>query len=135
MLILIWRYSRALIHYELEHLLYNCTHETIDNMADFTKIQSSFDLSYGLSLVIYSKLANNPFKKRNQNCQLIVLGIKTFTKENDILMFFFQLSMMEKGSFTWVIKSNRVIALWLEFFPVSEETDFPHIYSFLARIN
>ena len=52
MLILIWRYSRALIHYELEYLLYNCTHETIDNMADFTKIQSSSDLSYGLSLVI-----------------------------------------------------------------------------------
>ena len=51
MLILIWRYSRALIHYELEYLLYNCTHETIDNMADFTKIQSSSDLSYGLSLV------------------------------------------------------------------------------------
>ena len=50
MLILIWRYSRALIHYELEYLLYNCTHETIDNMADITKIQSLSDLSYGLSL-------------------------------------------------------------------------------------
>ena len=51
MLILIWRYSRALIHYELEYLLYNCTHETIDNIADITKIQSSSDLSNGLSLV------------------------------------------------------------------------------------
>ena len=51
MLILIWRYSRALIHYELEYLLYNCTYETIDNMADFTKIQSSSYLSYVLSLV------------------------------------------------------------------------------------
>ena len=52
-LILIWRYSRALIHYELEYLLYNCTHETIDNMADFTKIQSSSYLSYFLSLLLY----------------------------------------------------------------------------------
>ena len=56
MLILIWRYSRALIHYELEYLLYNCTYETIDNMADFTKIQSSSDLSYGLSLATVNKL-------------------------------------------------------------------------------
>ena len=77
MLISIWRYSRALIHYELEYLLYNCTHETIDNMADFTKIQSSSDLSYGLSLACTPKILRQDEKTIKK---ILLITIKTNKK-------------------------------------------------------